>query len=298
MEMKREKLEHLLSLEKERRGVNREKLVFVGMHNVAQYYWCAMQAVFKSRENELEFFAAYLYDRIRYSEYLGLIDRLPESEETLLDIGNGITFSDVEKLLKESAERTKHLSFTFNARITTDEHGKRVMVINPDLSPKLRQRYEIDAKARGIRIANPEEFPQLRGEFLQTTRAEQYPTIRWNFAWEGYVVVGVPEGITDRFVYEFKTTGSRFLLHFVKPVALTQADLYGYFFRRERKRVQIYIVEEGTTETWEDEVNKTKAIKVLGNFKRVDGGWAPPLPKAWKCKRCEFKRVCKLAKAI
>ena len=36
--MKREKLKRLLSLEKERRGVSREKLVFVGMHNVAEYY--------------------------------------------------------------------------------------------------------------------------------------------------------------------------------------------------------------------------------------------------------------------
>jgi len=98
--MKEEKLERLLSLEKERRGLKREKLVFVGMANVAQYYWCAMQAVLKSRKNEPGFFAAYLGDRIQYARDLGLVDRLPESDEALLSVGDEITLSDVEGLLR------------------------------------------------------------------------------------------------------------------------------------------------------------------------------------------------------
>ena len=297
--MKREKLERLLSLEKERRGVKREKLVFVGMHKVSQYYWCAMQAVLKSRKNELHFFTSYLDARTQYARELGLIDRLPESDEALLSVGDGITFSDVEGLLREKTERFEGVSGAVLTTETIDEHGKTVMVINPyvPLAPQFRERFERDAKAKGIRIANPEEFPKLLGEFLQTARAEQYPTIKWNFAWEGYVVTGTPDGITDKFVYEFKTIGSRFLMRFQKPVALTQADLYGYFFKRDRKRVQIYIKNEDAIETWEDAVDKTKAIKVLGNFKRVDGGWTPPPPKMWKCKHCEFKRMCQLVKA-
>jgi len=54
-------VEKLLLLEKERRGVDKGKLVFVGMANVAKYYWCAMSSIFKSKERELEFFGALTY---------------------------------------------------------------------------------------------------------------------------------------------------------------------------------------------------------------------------------------------
>lgn len=290
----RKRLEGLLLLEKARRSIYKDSLLFIGMANIARYYWCAMQALLKSKSNELEFFGAYLHDRILYSHCLGLIDRLPNSEEALLDVGKEITFDDVQKLLGEKAKRAEGISVTFEAIEFTDEHGESIMVINPDLPLEWRAQYEIEAKAKGFRIANPEEFPKLRGDFLQTTRAEQYPTIRWNFEWGKYVVVGVPDGITDRFVYEFKTTRNRFLMGFTKPVALTQADLYGYFFRRDEKRVQIHIVEEGMTETWEGRVDTARAEQVLENLSRVDAGWIPPLPKAWKCKSCEFRPACQI----
>lgn len=35
--------------------------------------------------------------------------------------------------------------------------------------------------------------------------AERYPTIRWAFKWRDFMISGVPDGITDNFVYEFKT---------------------------------------------------------------------------------------------
>ena len=291
----RKRMRSLLLLEKARRGARRDSLLFIGMANIAQYYWCAMQAVLKSKSNELEFFGAYLYDRILYSHCLGLIDKLPKSEEALLDIGKEITFDDVQKLLREEAERAKGISVTFAVTELIDEHSARVMVINPDLPPELRKQFEMDAKRKGIRIADLEELPKLRGEFLQTTKAERYPKIRWNFEWGKYVIVGVPDGITDRFVYEFKTTKNKFLMGFTKPVALTQANLYGYFFRRDEKRVQIHIVEEGTTVTWESKVDRTKAERVLKDFSRVDTGWVPPSPRTWKCKSCEFKPACPIS---
>ncbi|MEM2190258.1 MAG: hypothetical protein QW540_02340 [Archaeoglobaceae archaeon] len=37
--------------------------------------------------------------------------------------------------------------------------------------------------------------------------------------------MGVPDGTTDEFVYEFKSTGSEFLLKYIKRVAFAQADL-------------------------------------------------------------------------
>ena len=285
------KLDRLFRLEKTKRGKARDALVFVGMSNVAHYYWCAMQTVLKSRHNELEFFDAYLSDRLKYSLRLGLTDRLPKSDSALLEVGSDITFDQIEKLLQE--EPVRGTGF-WAAETTTDKNGQRVMVINPDFPPYERQAFEEVAKAEGIRIATPEEFPKLRGEFLESTRAEKYPSIRWNFNWERYVIIGAPDGITGRFVYEFKTTGKRFLMLFVKPVALTQADLYGHFFKRDEKRVQIFIVEEQKTETWQDRIDRTRAEAVLRDFSKVDSGWLPPAPKPWKCNSCEpeFKQAC------
>jgi len=73
----------------------------------------------------------------------------------------------------------------------------------------------------------------LRGDFYESTKSEKYPTIRWNFSWENYVILGIPDGITDKFVYEFKSTKDRFLLNYIKPIAFTQADFYGYFFQKK-----------------------------------------------------------------
>ena len=288
----REKIESLLLLEKARREVHKDNLLFVGMANIAEYFWCAIRSVLKSKINENGFFAAYLFDRISYSHDLGLLKRLPKSSESLLDIGNKITHDDVEKLLREKTKLMKHNSMIFEATELTDEYGEPIMIINSDLPSEQKKWHEMKAKAKSIRIADPEEFPKIRGEFLQTTKAEQYPSIRWNFEWGKYVIVGVPDGITDRFVYEFKTARNKFLMSFTKPVALTQANLYGYFFRRSEKRVQIHIVEEGTTETWDTKVDRIKTQKVLKNFSRVDAGWVPPFPKKWKCKSCEFKKAC------
>ena len=283
-------MQDLLLLEKGRRSVAENALVFIGMHNIAQYYWCAMYALLKSRRNELDGFMAYLEPRIRYSKHLGLIDRLPDSKEALLDIGNQITFDDVQTLLRgeigELATRFVRLSRTFT------RNGEQVMVINPGRNAEERIWYEKIAKKEGARIVDIEEFPQLRGSFLETTRAERYPTISWNFGWGRYVIAGTPDGITDRFVYEFKTTKKGFFVGFQKPVAFTQADLYGYFFRRNRKRVQIHITEDEKTETWEDNVDRARAEQVLENFSKVDAGWIPPPPKAWKCKKCDFKSSC------
>ena len=91
-----ETLRKLLGLEKQRRGVPQEQLIFLGMANIADYKWCAKQALFKSREKESLFFASYLLDRILYAERLGLIDSLPRTTEALLDVGEDITLEDVE----------------------------------------------------------------------------------------------------------------------------------------------------------------------------------------------------------
>jgi hypothetical protein len=79
------RLANLLLLEKERRGIDRNQLVFVGMANIARYWWCAMQSVLKSVEGESEFFGAYLMDRLLYSRQLGYITALPRKTEAWLE---------------------------------------------------------------------------------------------------------------------------------------------------------------------------------------------------------------------
>jgi len=45
----RKGIESLLSFEKARRGAPKDSMVFIGMANIAQYSWCAMQSLFRSR---------------------------------------------------------------------------------------------------------------------------------------------------------------------------------------------------------------------------------------------------------
>ncbi len=55
---------------------------------------------------------------------------------------------------------------TYDARETFDYEGNKVMVINPDLPKEFRKKYEQYARSKGIRIADLEKFPKLRGKLL------------------------------------------------------------------------------------------------------------------------------------
>ena len=274
----RKRLENLLLREKERRGVSKESLVFLGMANIAEYSWCAMQSLFKNRRDEVDFFGAYLQDRILYSFKLGHIKRLPKRSLAWLDIGNDITFEDVECLLKSHSRS----SLVSEVSFTVIGDGMPVLVDADGLS------------SDECRSSLQRQDPKLRGELLHRVKAERYPSIRWHFVWNKYVVVGIPDGITDRFVYEYKTTRKLGLLRYIKPVAHNQANLYGFFFKRDEKRVQVYIVDSDRTETWQDKLDEKQAENILKKFRAVDAGDAPLPPKGWKCKRCEFRQECPL----
>jgi len=290
----RKELEKFLLIEKERRGISKEKLVFAGMANIAEYYWCAMKSLLESKKEELGFFRAYLYDRLSYSYDLGLIKKISKRGKDILEIGNKINFDDIEKLLEDKAKNKSEILILSEIKI--DQNGNKLILINTDTTPEERIFIEEEAKSKGIRIADLEEFPLIRGEFLETSKAEKYASIRWNFSWENYVLIGVPDGITNNFVYEFKTTRKKYFIRFVGPVARTQADLYGFFFKRRKKRVQIYCIEEKYIDTIENDVDTNRVLEVLANFKKVDFGWPPQPPKSWKCTSCKFKEICSLIK--
>jgi CRISPR/Cas system-associated exonuclease Cas4 (RecB family) len=302
LEFNQKNVQELLDIEKDRRGVDRDKLVFLGMADLAQYYWCAPKSLLVSRDMELANFEAYLQDRIAYSIELGYIDDIPESKEKLLDVGNDITLNDIEYLIgKRESEMIKEgKRRRVEILMMKGPDGQLIYLLNPTLSTERKRKYEKLAEEKGFKLVPIDELdsfvsPQIRGQVLEGILAEKYATIRWNFPWEDYVILGIPDGITYRFVYEFKTTSRIFLQRFVLPVALAQANLYGFFFNRPEIRVQIYIMENNSLRTWHGEANKYEAIKLLYEFRNLEQGGEIKLPSPWKCKNCEYREKCPYA---
>jgi CRISPR/Cas system-associated exonuclease Cas4 (RecB family) len=287
----------LLAAEKRRRHVPNDQLVFVGVADAADYWWCGMRAVLRAKAKELAYFTVYLSDRVTYARRLGIGPTAVDTDEHLLGIGSEISLEDVNRLLregrprqKEQRERKARLQVLAEKRV--DSWGNPGFVINPLVPPDERRRLEDALVRKGKRVIDLEADPKLRGRVFQETMAQSYPTIRWNFAWGPYVVVGVPDGITDDFVFELKTTARRFLEHYVKPVAFAQADLYGFFFQRKTKRVELRIEEQQRTVTVDAEVDSASAVRTLQEFQKVDEGADPESPVTWKCKKCEFRATC------
>jgi hypothetical protein len=171
--------------------------------------------------------------------------------------------------------------------------GTTAWLINPALPIGERARCQALAAKVGVKAVDLGADPKLRGVLLEEALAERHRTIRWHFPWGPYVVIGEPDGITDDLIYEFKTSRSRYLGGQLLPVALAQADLYGTFFGRPRKRVQLHIVEEGVTETWASPVDRAAAEAVLERFRGVaEGVPVRPPREAWKCRRCDVRPWC------
>lgn len=255
----------LLAAEKSRRGVAPDQLVFLGMHNVAQYMWCAMYSVLKSRANETMFFLAHLHDRITAALHL---DRpLPPTLDRptdLLTVGSDVAWTELP--LQQPAR--DFLMVSGNVR------GDKMWDV------------AVDGK--------PPSDAMTRGEWSERRNAERLPSKRWSFEWGPFVLVGIPDGIGRDFVYEFKSTASEYMLFFQKPVGVAQADLYGFFFGKPRKRLDIHVEKEGRTDRAEGDVDRGNAERVLGRFAELVAGGKPWPPKPWKCNNCEFRRKCPL----
>lgn len=259
----RMRLQRLLTLVKRQRGLSDHHLLFVGVSIVAQYYWCAMQSVFKAREDELSSFRQWLAARIYNAYQLELIKVLPESDSILVRIGDTLTLEHVRGLL--SKKRAYSMKRTSNSLV------KRI------------------PQELLMQLAKEEDSPLARGLLVEEALAEKYETASWGFERDGFVIVGEPDGITDQLVYEFKSTTN---LWYMKPVAMAQADLYAYFFRKEIKRVQIYSLNQEKMDTWEESADYPNAEQTLTKFREAVNGALPLAPKAWKCKTCKFVSTC------
>ncbi|MEM4469212.1 MAG: hypothetical protein QXS32_09125 [Candidatus Nezhaarchaeales archaeon] len=262
-------LSKLLTEKKLRAGVPENRLLFVGMADAAKYRWCPLQSFLSNAGMELLYFTSYLVDKVAYSIYFNQLQEFPQDLNKFLDIGEELKFSDVEKILKDIG-----LAQTVENKI---------------------QKLLIKHVKHGS-ITQVKRDHKSAGEVDELLYAEPYPTIRWNFKFKDFIVVGFPDGITEEFVYEFKSTRKESYIKNVLPVAQAQADLYGYFFKRRKKRVQVRVRETGKIETWESNVDTKEAEHVLNGLARVvEGEILLPSEneRKWKCKVCEFKDECR-----
>jgi len=301
----KEKLHAEMTAVKRELGREKDELVFVGMADVAQFWWCAKKSILSNREMELWFFDSFKDDVWSYSlrlEYRK--EKETPSPSRLLELRERISFEDIQRLLRETEPPEWGGSLVDLLRRGISHSLLRgeipVAPIDFDAVRKAEKLMEKGAPLQEVLPLLREVPPRQRGEILQLCYAERYPTIRWNFDWREYIVVGVPDGITDRFVYEFKTSDNLgFFQKWIWPVATAQGDLYGHFFRREEKRIQALLEREGRIETWQLRIDRKEALDTLERFRRVEKGEKDPAPPAeWKCRRCEFRWRCALRRGI
>jgi len=231
---------------------------FLGCSCIAQAHWCDLKAIFTSLCKEYGFKAAY-------------------DQDVLLQ-GERPTIEDYNRLLSERLAHADNVGFTLEAietsrgRVSWDwETGRIVQEGIPD--------------------------PRIRGELIEAHRAEQYPQIRFHFGFMDKIIIGVPDGITDEFCYEFKSTQNEFLHWYVLPVAKSQASLYAYFLKRPRIRIQIHILDTDEVKTVVQEADYAQTEAELTRFVELLSGQREAIPpRRWKCGKCEFQKYCNVSR--
>jgi hypothetical protein len=225
-------IERLLALEKERRGVAQGEVIFIGVANVAK------QDAGKARRNEPEFFGYYLSFRRDYARKFGLVDKMPANPTELLLVGEAITY--------EQVEAANPLSDMLSSERLSDE-------------------WLADRRAKYIgKLPSLQTYDQ--GNLAHDVFAEEYTTIKWCFPWEGRVFIALPDGLTTDSVYEFKSTTKALYKREREKQATAQADIYGLFFRRANKRVQVYCWEDGQLTSIDSPVDTNAAATHLSEF--------------------------------
>jgi hypothetical protein len=302
----REKLRKEMVAVKRELGREEDELVFVGMADVAQFWWCAENSILKNRRMELDFFGSFKEDVWNYSLRLGYRkEEETPSPNRLLELRERISFEDIQRLLGGMSSPPKWEGSledllreeTFHSLLRGEIWATSV---DPEAIKRAGKLVEKRAPVSKILPLLKGLPPTLMGRILEPYYRERYPTIRWNFDWKEYIVVGVPDGITDRFVYEFKTSDSPgFFLKWVWPVAVAQGDLYGHFFRRGEKRIQVLFRKSGETEVWQLGTDRENALGTLKRFREAEKGKKNPVPpREWKCRRCEFRWKCVLGRKV
>ena len=108
-----------------------------------------------------------------------------------------------------------------------------------------------------------EEVQSLYPETMETNDAFSEvppPSFMWYFPWRRYIVLGIPDGLSKTTILERKRAANDYFAKTAsRPIARTQADLYGVFFRRTKKLVQIEVVDGGTPIILDEDVDRAGA---------------------------------------
>lgn len=153
-------------------------------------------------------------------------------------------------------------------------------------------RAHVDAVKNIVYLPTPGDILEI-GEIEQHLFAERYPTVKTFFTWGKYTVLACPDGISDDFCYEFKSTSNPFLYFYVKPVALSQVHIYSYFYKKPKVRAQIRIRSTEEIKTIKGRRDNTRVAKALDTMDKLLMGKIKPIPpRAWKCKKCEYRKEC------
>lgn len=202
--------------------------IFVGTHDVTHGKVAALRNLDYRKKYEL----AYRDDLKKYGQELTL-DRA--NKKLLVQ---SITRPLVLRLWKDTCSGTRRmkLSGTEASLMKVVQQLPRKPLPKEELL-KLN-RYLLDPEDVDVytTIENPFELGDI-GEILY---AEKQPTVRLWIHFREYVVGGVPDGVAESCVYEFKSTvqtGRR--IERVKEMALRQALIYSYAFKRPNVKVQV-----------------------------------------------------------
>jgi CRISPR/Cas system-associated exonuclease Cas4 (RecB family) len=143
---------------------------------------------------------------------------------------------------------------------------------------------------------------QVEGWIAEHELAERYPTIPLCMTVGNRIIVGVPDGITSKFIYEFKRTKKKRYLKYVLEDARLQAYIYSALLFRPEIRLHVHVADPSIPASERDfkvienaDPNKGleaihKAINLIEQY--ANGKIPPKTSNKNKCLHCEFKSRC------
>jgi CRISPR/Cas system-associated exonuclease Cas4 (RecB family) len=143
---------------------------------------------------------------------------------------------------------------------------------------------------------------ETEGIIAEMKFAEKYPKIPLCITAGNRIIVGVPDGITSEFIYEFKRKARKKYLKLRLEDARLQVDMYSAMLYRPKKRIQIYLADPGipdserffvVEENTDPERGQEAILKALDIIDQFEHGIIPTKPSNRnKCLNCKFKSRC------
>lgn len=321
-------LNEALKKEKKKLHVPENKIVFVATADIASMYWCDQQMIFRIKQHEPTIYSAYLEDikregNLTEKELIDKIAELGKIYEMEKEIEKKSTLMTRKWIIKGIFFKKDKIPPSFNLSDLISKNDLEVLDNCKNELELLAEFGEILDKiklklklAKGSLFDSYTAYPRVdnglvdilasksnanpamrRGIEDEMSFSEQYPTFRYHFNWKDYIVEGAPDGIGPDFCYEFKSTAKWYMVPFIKPVAEAQVQLYSYFYKKPKTKIEIYVSEAAKKLTYDGKADEKRAVQILERMDRLLKGKEKPIPpKEWKCRKCNYASECKIAK--